>query len=121
MREIKFRAWDKKEMHYGVGIDSTDTYPRCITGASIDSLRMLPLENIELMQYIGLKDKHGKEIYEGDIFRIPPDKHHKEPEDNIVEYFEGIYMLADHGLHLNDWNEKGEIIGNIYENPELAP
>ena len=69
-----------------------------------------------IMQYTGLKDKNGKDIYEGDIFTITTG----EEETNIVEFYNGEYFLLDHGLNLSKWNNDGKVIGNIYENPELV-
>lgn len=68
-----------------------------------------------VMQCTGLKDKKGKEIYEGDICRHASGR----PEVNSVEYYYGEWHLEPHGLHLSDEYEQVEVIGNIYENPEL--
>jgi len=109
MREIKFRAWDKekKEMVYGVWI-SPDGEPAINEGHD----RWYPLEKLA-MQYTGLKDKNGKEIWEGDIVR--------ELKDSWIEVVEWDDM--DSGFKpFNDHREVPiafEIIGNIYENPEL--
>jgi len=121
MREIKFRAWDtiNEAMDFDIHDRYSDKgrgftplqYPACFGDYVLD-------DSFELMQYTGLKDKNGKEIYEGDILSIPPDKYGDE-ERNVVEYGLGIYLLEEHGLHLNDWNERGEVIGNIWENKEL--
>ena len=128
MREIKFRAWHKEqERMYSaeemgqdqltlmtdgrgfVNISGTNTKLSRID----DGRTMIPL------QYTGLKDKNGKEIYEGDIFSIPPDKHHYCEERNVVKWGIDGCLLEEHGLHLADYNERGEVIGNIHENPEL--
>ena len=61
-----------------------------------------------LMQYIGLKDKNGKEVYEGDIYKY-------EGEIGIFRSIEDFY----YDEMLQYFAEEGEIIGNIYENPEL--
>ena len=125
MREIKFRTFDK----YGImrfwefekkGKDWTF------------SLAMY--EGDKLMQYTGLKDKNGKEIYEGDIFQFGTKKDwiDGEGERGVVEWHE---KLARFGLdfssiyggegytgknqHLVDFIKGLKIIGNIYENPEL--
>ncbi len=76
-------------------------------------------ENPILMQYTGLKDKNGKEIYEGDIiveYLLP-----NEYDYGIIEYLDGSFVI--------NWKSKmwqylinvsrREVIGNIYENPEL--
>lgn len=121
-REIKFRAWDKetksmiKEV-WEIGLKSNYNQPWLIG----DDKRT---DNFELMQYTGLKDKDGKEIYEGDVVRIWAD-----PKDyngykghnyiGVVEWDEFIlgFILSD-GHGLKDF-EFIEIVGNIYENPEL--
>ena len=135
MREIKFRAWDKlreeflsagqvilaiqsgknpKIIHYLDILYSPDTYK----------------DRFELMQYTGLKDKNGKEIYEGDILQT-------NGIDGkrlwIIEYIfsgSGIGFSPESigggcsSVHNEVWDEeikysRGEIIGNRYENPEL--
>lgn len=72
-----------------------------------------------LMQYTGLKDKNGKEIYEGDIIEF---EYHngggfsrvKEP----VTFYNGQFSVWQESI--NNYNENCEIIGNIFENPELV-
>lgn len=130
MREIKFRAWDKKDKvmvdfshpylavvgerirNYSLGYDSEGNYRQ--------------QENIIYMQYTGLKDKHGVEVYEGDLlgntmegFAIAWDEELHSfwpinqyiPEEKSDVHWYEIVEMADHG--------RLEVIGNIYENPEL--
>lgn len=95
-------------------------------------------EEVELMEFTGLKDKNCKEIYEGDIIRaIKPDEYipnrddsggiidyvDRKPEEKIfiVEYFGASFAIKDVPTPL-DWiveEENIEVIGNIYENLEL--
>lgn len=100
MREIKFRAWGKgrKLMHYdGFAVNPDGTTK---TWGVFD--------HIEVMQDTGLKDKNGKGIYEGDILRFP--------DGEVVNV---IWMEYPAAFSPMDLHEAGEVIGNIYENPEL--
>ena len=118
-REIKFAFWhkQKKEMWSAQSID-WDAREVC-NGGDIASLN-----DGVLLQYTGLKDKNGKEIYEGDVVRIWAD-----PKDyngykghnyiGVVEWDEFILgFISSDGHGLKDF-EFIEIVGNIYENPEL--
>lgn len=124
MREIKFRAYHKgaKEILFG---NNENTFRWQAEG-----------QPIELMQFTGLKDKNGKEIYEGDILtstlgnglpcQIKFGEFHDDAErdfDNIT--FIGFYFHEQtgertaFGKSIYGNTECFEIIGNIYENPEL--
>jgi hypothetical protein len=110
MREIKFRAWEKslKQM---IPVDNIDFEKKMINTET--AWRMF--DEIQLMQYTGLKDKDGKEIYEGDI--------DGSDEPMVVCFQEGMfglkYSLEDKYFDgCIDW-ERTEIIGNVYEQPKL--
>ena len=121
MRDIKFRAWDN--------INKTMLYPRIIKEcfSSISSGDLLNRYEI-LMQYTGLKDKNGTEIYECDILIFG--KHIKYK----VIFEDGCFYLYHHE-GLKEWDGKdyrwgplyrvkelqfdAEVIGNIYENNQL--
>ena len=134
MRDIKFRAWDKatKKMYEVIKIDFYNEkvgylFADPITqGEVIDYLK---LSDIELMQYTGLKDKNGVEIYEGDLFRLEFDDgeylcsvefceeevgYVSMPKKTFREKY-GKLLWVRGNEHFNN----NEIIGNIYENPEL--
>jgi uncharacterized phage protein (TIGR01671 family) len=85
-------------------------------------------ERLVLMQYTGLKDKNGKEIYEGDIVKAigKLDKNIGivEYRDEMASFYFKFETHAKFPMHftLAIWNDEGfepEVIGNIYENPEL--
>ena len=117
MREIKFRAW-----HPTQGMSSTPILQRSdYTGqVRCDGYgREGNLIRLELMQYTGLKDKNGREIYEGDIVQsqnfLP----------SVVKYSDsqGCFLFEDLIVAEGECyrtHEEWEIIGNIYETPELA-
>ena len=143
MREIKFRAWDRIRMYNVEKLVIGDvSYPDEVEGYNIwgeDKSSMI------LMQYTGLKDKNGKEIYEGDIVLYPTTESEyvdvgvgnvKVAEQQInnfypIEFFEGEFGMnvkQDDETLYKGWQSLKEIkscvdyieiIGNIYENPEL--
>ncbi|MDS3686329.1 YopX family protein [Streptococcus pneumoniae] len=79
-------------------------------------------DDIELMQSTGLKDKNGKEVFVGDIIKCTRGCLH---EVYIEKEYGGTYFGGMPAVYLKDlregyaWTEHEEIIGNIYENPEL--
>ena len=126
MREIKFRAWDlktKKMCH----VDGVNFGKRTITvRASAPNGRCILIGGAKhLMQYTGAKDKNGVEIYEGDVIRGHTGRYQV---DCVVRWSLGnCGFIAEPTitertyLCLNPGSTKSyEVIGNIYENPELV-
>ena len=72
-------------------------------------------DDVELMQFTGLLDKNGKEVFEGDIIKLYPNR------VRVIEYSEpnGCYMERGTSLNQLHSSSEFEIIGNIYENPKL--
>ena len=121
MREIKFRAWDNKEKRWcsDFSISNIGSFMRLGISQRTD--------DIIIQQFTGLLDKNGKEIYEGDIIKIPDDwDEYGMNAGEVYEIFfnEGGFRLKPkyrkgaRGIWLED-TEKLEVIGNIFENPEL--
>ena len=112
MREIKFRAWLKKQklMRYNVSIHAGQIF----TGHC-----WIPFDNnVELMQYVGLKDKNGVKIFEGDIVRCDDEICTIVWDEPYVLY--AVSSKENGNDSLGDFEPKDlEVIGNIYENKEL--
>ena len=110
MREIKFRAWDEinKEMVY-------ETEPKSFFGYVLFSYDILKkFETV--MQFTGLNDETGKEIYEGDIVKTAYGHYAIEWNDDCCKW------QFTNGMDINDGEMYGMtklIIGNIYENKNL--
>lgn len=129
MGVIKYRAWDKANQEM-LKVDGINWYYKEISCYPEDSLGFsMDLEQIKLMRFTGIKDKYGKEIYEGDILHwIDRSKAGDGTlEDNVIVYWDNEFLAWT--VQDNDWsedtppqylfeyNEPGEleIIGNIYE------
>lgn len=138
MREFKFRAWDRDKKRFWTQKEMNET------GGFYYSYGLTPDEDdFDLMQYTGLKDKNGKEIYERDIVhKISWYANERMGKDwevtGDVYYKKGIYFVRCSVFEGDQWNGglvhkklaevvsdfepeefSCEIIGNIYENPEL--
>jgi uncharacterized phage protein (TIGR01671 family) len=145
MREIKFRACDIGEKLLGNvnWLCPRDREVFKVRGWFGDEDKELIGSQFELMQYTGLKDMNGKEIYEGDIIKVL-DRDWSDMEKDtkylIVYYSEDKFILINEqgikerekkepDIYNKEWYEtrlykeygrdRFEVIGNIYENPEL--
>lgn len=128
MREIKFRLWDqiRKEFLYSADLHYTKSFRDFGNNCFYDWLG-------SLSQYTGLKDKNGKEIYEGDIISdITAAGFDNQILEVMWSEYETKYVLAESGVNIrynaywniprqyaNSTTVSGKIIGNIYENREL--
>lgn len=120
MRDLKFRAWDGKKMIepcVNMLIQSSNGYPFWQFGFNEPD----PMFGTIVMQFTGLKDKNGKEIYDGDVVRAWGRHNDCEYTPFIVEW--GNQEDSDIGNDATGFNVGAdlyyEVIGNIYENPEL--
>lgn len=134
MREIKFRAWDTErkimaQVNY-LGLNDYEVGMK----AKCENWNAPYPYVCKLMQYTGLKDENGKEIYEGDIVKLKP--HHKEKERDLlnfliedvhykIEYINASFALINTitleiDSYLGDYGENAlEVTGNVYENKDL--
>lgn len=155
MREIKFRAWDKKnkkmldvwQIHFvkkniahtytevnEVLVEQDTTIHGDDLTFGLDKLGKFYVEpQIILLQYTGLKDKNGKEIYEGDIVKFYSNSQLGVWSGQILQERKCYVVWDDENLKWSITDGKNEIpnlcktiddnqfevIGNIYENPEL--
>lgn len=130
MKQIKYRAWDRKEnvmvngameiLNFGLG-----------DGSMVVNSDVQKGNELDWMQFTGKKDKNGKEIYVGDIVKAIGGEDHEDSSktSDVIQEDMGTFSVREpkeddiiytHGLNLwwGGWKSL-EVIGSIYENPEL--
>lgn len=133
MREIKFRAWDKRNKEWVACVmaqnNGNPKEPRISIPVVFDGQGECVIQ-----QYTGLYDKNGKEIYEGDIviyntgekFEVKWCKRNAHFEYRQIKAKEKFLSkeqrsnISEYGISNTLGSHEAEVIGNIYENPELS-
>ncbi|WP_339002762.1 YopX family protein [Fusobacterium polymorphum] len=124
MKELKIKAWLKKEkkMVSIIGIDFNYEYIRYTEDDNLfnSDYKVAEFKDIELLQFTGLKDNGGQELYEADVIKF---------NDGIDDIYglisyddeDGTYRVSYENIteHLSDREGDFEIVGNIFENPDL--
>ncbi|WP_339123958.1 YopX family protein [Fusobacterium nucleatum] len=124
MKELKIKAWLKKEkkMVSIIGIDFNYEYIKYTEDDNLfnENYKTAAFKNIELLQFTGLKDNGGQELYEADVIKF---------NDGIDDIYglisyddeDGTYRVSYENIteHLSEREGDFEIVGNIFENPDL--
>jgi uncharacterized phage protein (TIGR01671 family) len=117
-REIKFRAYFGGIMYYSDSQESAKLLNIPLGKSIIGGFMAAFAFDETLMQFTGLYDKNGKEIYEGDIMVLPGGTN-----KSVIEYKDGAYHFSFEEFDINpirqDRTKRWEIIGNIYQHPDL--
>lgn len=120
-RPIKFMAWNKPTQKIFIVTSLIYDCDQGLTYVMEGDGYLHPIWDVELMQSTGLHDKNGKEIYEGDVLKVFSCA--GAPSLTCLIFWDlklGAWMGGKSlSLYLGRIHDIGEIIGNIYENPEL--
>jgi uncharacterized phage protein (TIGR01671 family) len=135
-QDLKFRVWDGFTMNYNITVGKFGTFyvnpgdkgDGLMSGdsASLTQFTTKYSDSVPVMQWTGLKDINGTEIYEGDIVNLQPDQddkiwHRVIDFDTAAFHCRAIHTNANHPLHFHKFSpdRKWVVIGNIWKNPEL--
>lgn len=121
----KFRAWDKHEKKMFANneliIWNSNVYANDSKKLTCNNLKGWSIDDEYLMQSTGLKDKNGKEIFEGDIVKMSKDVYSKPTYYEVVRHYGGAYRFESKQRGCELWllHTDCEVVGNVYENKEL--
>ena len=122
MNEFEIRAWDKKRKRMYRGDEISSIYHSGIIMVVVEEEKndwMVLPEEYDLMLYTGKKDMRGVKVWEGDILRYSIDgcvQSSLYVINDMVEWFEEMYDADSYYR----WDDIGEVVGNVYDNPELV-
>ena len=122
---LKYRAWDKHGQKMFANdeliIWNGNVYANDRKKLTCNNLKGWSIDDEYLMQSTGLVDKNGKEIFEGDIVKMSKDVYSEPTYYEVVRHRGGAYRLESkqHGCELWLRHTDCEVVGNVYENPEL--
>lgn len=115
MRKLKFKTWDMQKRRF---VGSFNLYEiSSFTAYELNNI-YLKAKEVVFLQYIGLEDKKGREIYEGDIIDAGHTKNYQVKQNKKTACFK-LFFKNDFPVCCFDDVHEIKVIGNIYENPEL--
>ncbi len=121
----RFQVWNKatKEVHEADDIITIDFEEKqiCVKTLFFGKVSYYDFDDVVLMQSTGVRDKNGKEIFEGDVVKMAKDVYSEPTYYEVVRHRGGAYRLESKQYGCELWlrHTDCEIAGDIYENPEL--
>lgn len=112
--KIRFRVWDGEKMWYP---SNDDEYAITMSGDLFVADDIFKQDSVAMLS-TGLKDKFRQELWEGDIVRYTESYGAQMPAARIV-FSDGCFIFGNLEEYVKQWVKQIEVIGNIYENPEL--
>lgn len=119
--KLKFRAWLKKEQKMDDYVDHISWLEDELYCIGDGITYMVSAEDLVLMQSTAMVDRDGRIIFEGDIVKMSKDVYSEPTYYEVVRHYGGAYRLESkqHGCELWLRHTDCEVVGNVYENPEL--